>query len=444
MERAIVESSICEMLLDRATVEAEAITTNATLADDLGVPSYNMLVVRESLERMFSIFIADSDFDRLDRVSSIVDLVMEKHEVLNASVGPPSVPSSTPAPSIGGSSLGPDDTLITEIEIGMPLTGRNNLAETPLLREVGNLRWQHMSLVSGVLSKDVVDEDSERLYPTFFFVEVAFPQSRPMATYGENDTFTIVSTLRRYGISILDGEHFLFPGHWPRDKKIPFYRCEDSLDAGVPFVRLSNNFVKQWSGAAWLNKSRPVHPGFHRIREMSDPPDTYTESLLAKEAPGFFEIPETFTPLTPSGGVVVEYNIVPDRDLNGAGLLYFANYPMFLDIAERSTLRSLGELSFEEELIDLRTLLHRKSAYFSNAMSSDTLRINTKAWVENPYRAGVPDPNMAPIRLLLDYEMYRCSNERLMLKSSAKKIVLGRSLGETSLLERLQKSPGRP
>jgi hypothetical protein len=31
---------------------------------------------------------------------------------------------------------------------------------------------------------------------------------------------------------------------------------------------------------------------------------------------------------------------VPDRDLNGAGLVYFANYPMFLDICERDVLAS--------------------------------------------------------------------------------------------------------
>ena len=43
------------------------------------------------------------------------------------------------------------------------------------------------------------------------------------------------------------------------------------------------------------------------------------------------DVPTTYVPLT-LGPLEFDYRIVPDRDLNGAGLLYFANYPTFLDI----------------------------------------------------------------------------------------------------------------
>ena len=242
-----------------------------------------------------------------------------------------------------------------------------------MLREIGNLRWQHMSAIAEVPSKDVVDEAGDRLYPTFFYVEVVFPPSRPMATYGENDHLTVVSTLRRFGLSMLDGEHYLFPAHWPESRKHPPSTPEQALQEGVPYLRFSNSFVKQWRGAEWLKQSRPKNPGFNRIRELAEPPDSSAVLVQAKEKKRLLDVPTTYVPLT-LGPLEFDYRIVPDRDLNGAGLLYFANYPTFLDIAERKVLSSGRELSLGDALLDRRTLVHRKSAYLSNATSTDVLR----------------------------------------------------------------------
>jgi probable biosynthetic protein (TIGR04098 family) len=59
----------------------------------------------------------------------------------------------------------------------MPLTGRNNLAETPLLQYLGDQRWRHVSDLIGIPSRDIVDEAGERLYATFFYVEIEFPEA---------------------------------------------------------------------------------------------------------------------------------------------------------------------------------------------------------------------------------------------------------------------------
>jgi probable biosynthetic protein (TIGR04098 family) len=88
-----------------------------------------------------------------------------------------------------------------------------------------------------------------------------------------------------------------------------------------------------------LKKGRPAHPGFTRIPALAEPPDS---SVLTKQAEqnGRFGSPGAgWKPMT-EGPVQQEYRLIPDRDLNGAGLVYFANYPMFLDIAERAVLSS--------------------------------------------------------------------------------------------------------
>lgn len=436
MDRTQIRDKVTQIVRSIARIEIQGVESASHLHTDFGIDSLDLLVVRESIERTFDIFVADEEASYLHTVSGITDLVETKlsgnGEMMAA------IPETAPIRhTFGGRHLSSDNAFYADVEIGMHLTGRNNLAETPLLREIGQLRWEHLSAIVGVPSKDIIDEAAERLYPTFFFVDMAFPNSRPMAMYGENDRLTIVSTLRRFGVSFLDGEHFLFPAHWPADRKTAFATREQALRSEVPVIRMSNSFVKQWRGAEWLKRSRPVNPGFTRIPEMTEPPDSYAAVMQAKDELTFFKPAKEHIPITDST-LQSEYQIVPDRDLNGAGLLYFANYPIFLDIAERTLLRQTGALALEDDILDRRTLIHRRSAYLSNATSDDKLSMKVRAWIENPFTAQHPDPAAAPIRLLLNYEMYRASDERLMMISSARKIVFGRTFGDTKLLEPLR------
>lgn len=431
MDRASVEHRVRSILGTIAKLAPDAIDSEARVGRDLGLSSLDSLELRESLERAFSIYIPDSDVEYLDALSSIVTLVQTKSAGQQSAAGP----SSLPTPELRSTTTG-RDTLNVEFEIGMPHTGRNNLCEHALLRELGHLRWQHISAVTGVASRDVVDEEGERLYPTFYYAELGFPDAHPMSGYKENDVLTVAGTLQRFGRSILDGTYFLFPAEWPAYRKAPYTDPGQALQDGVGFVRLSNIFVKQWRGAGWLKQSRPAHPGFDRIVEIPSTPDSHDLIMQTQERGTFLDVPDGYVPLT-AGEREVVYEIVPDRDLNGAGLLYFANYPVFLDIAERQVLRDCGALSLSEDLIDRRTLQHRHIGYYSNAMANERLRIGVEAWLENPFLNGASDPQTAPLRLLLKYRMQRESDARLMLISSAKKVITGMTLGESGLLETL-------
>ena len=64
----------------------------------------------------------------------------------------------------------------------------------------------------GVPTRHIVDEAGERLYATFFYVEVAFPPDRPISSFGENDQFTVMSSVARYGTSMVDGIWYLYRG----------------------------------------------------------------------------------------------------------------------------------------------------------------------------------------------------------------------------------------
>ena len=140
-----------------------------------------------------------------------------------------------------------------------------------------------------------------------------------MGTFAENEQIRVICSLERFGGLMLDGTAILIPEERADDPLPAFVDPASALAAGNPVARLSNIFVKQFGGAEWLKKSRPGNPAFERIQEAPTPPDSYA-LVKAAERNGFFERPpDSFKPLT-AGPVPVEYRLVPERDLNGAGL----------------------------------------------------------------------------------------------------------------------------
>ena len=427
--------SILERILE---MRLESVGANAHLMNDLGADSWQYLEFRNELETAFRVTIPDSDVDRLSTMGDCAQLVSELLEPEIAEgpdpgLGGPREPRSCK----GGSYQGTDGALYTDLEVGMALTGRNHLAESPLLKFVGEIRWNHIAQFAGVPSRKLCDETGERLYATFYYVETLFPRQTPMAAFGENDRFTVVSTLRSFGNSILDGFHFFYPAGWPEEKKIPLLNGRNAADMGIPYVRTSNIFVKMLQGATWLKKSRPAQRGMDDIPRLAEVPDSYPRIKKAEEEDRFRLTPEAGSALTP-GKVRIEYQIEPDRDLNGVGLLYFANYPMILDIAERKCLRENARLPLSNDLLDLRTLVHRESAYLGNAHPSDSIDVWIEARIENPFLSGHPAPEMSPVRLFLDYQMFRRSDGRKIIISSAEKVIFGMTLEEAGLLDPLR------
>jgi len=141
-----------------------------------------------------------------------------------------------------------------------------------------------------------------------------------------------------------------------------------------------------------------------------------------------------------NGPVRREYRLIPDRDLNGAGLVYFANYPMFLDICERDVLLT-ANLALSEPLVDRRTLVYRRSAYLNNASSRETLLVDVEPWLELSHPGEHESTAKAqPFVMHINCRMYRRSDDRLMMVSTAQKVIAGASM-EDLPFARLLASP---
>ena len=378
--------------------------------DEQGIDSLHLIVLRERLQESLRVAFSDEEWGSLDTPASIAAAI---ERVTAAGLA---------TRTQSGASAAVDE----DLEIGMPLTGRNNLAETPLLQYLGDQRWRHVTRLTGVPSRDIADEDGHRLYATFFYVEIQFPPATPMAAFGENDRFRVVSTLTRFGTSMLDGVSYLIPeshAKWfARGAELPFDSLAEAVASGVPAVRMSNIFVRQFGGAEWLKKGRPADPRFTRIPASADPPDSYVSTKAAERDGAFERCAPPWIPMTGGHPVERDYHLVPDRDLNGAGLVYFANYPMFLDICERDVLRS-ARLPLSDDLLDRRTLIRRRSAYLNNASARDTIRIEIEPWVLAEPSASNSGTAHVDLLIHINSRMYRRSDERLMMVSTVLKVV---------------------
>lgn len=439
MASSAVELQVKEIVARLARVGIEKIDA-AKPASSYGIDSLGQLEFRELIERRFQVYLDDRTFTGFGSISELAAHIGARQSGLSSSsAGYGSEAnyrqSARDSAHPGKWRLTPSGVLYDEIEIGMSLTCLNNLAESPLLKYLGDLRWRHLSALTGVPSKQFADEQGHRLYPSFFYVEMAFPPHSPMAAYGENDRLKVAGTLKRYGGSMLDGHCYLLPSDYREQDEAPFDSITSAVAAGFPAVRLSNIFVEQHNGSEWLRTARPANPGFKTIPELALAPESYLTTKLAEKGDPLARAADSYVPMT-DGPVGVEYRLVVDRDFSSTGLVYFANYPIFLDICEREALAS-ARLPLTEEMLNRRTLVRRRSAYLNNASSRDTLVVEVSPWVENPFVTNHPAPEVAPIRLFINYRMYRKSDARLMMVSTAEKLIYGVPLSESPFFSEL-------
>ncbi len=393
----------------------------ARWADEYGIDSLQLLLLRELVESEFGVSFSDRMWVSFASLREVVEFcearggrARKPHAVVEAV----EAVDERLAELQGG-------VLYAPVEIGIPLTGRNHLAEGPLLQLLGDLRWNQIRRFSGVPANRILDEEGARIYPSFFYVDLAFPEDRPMAAFELDDCFEAACYLGRFGTSVLDGVSYLLP---------PGTR-DAAACAGAPRVRLSNVFVAQHNGAEWLRKSRPADAGFERIPTLPGEPTSIGLAKAAARDGCFSSPPSDYVRMAPQA-IRVRHALTPDRDLNGAGLVYFAHYPVFLDIAEREALRT-AELALAEELIDLRTVVRRQSAYLNNASARDTLLIEVEPWIRDPLRVRGLAAEDVPLRLWLNFRMYRESDQRLMMVSTVEKRIYQKTARDAPfLLER--------
>lgn len=288
------------------------------------------------------------------------------------------------------------------LRLGMPHTQSGGLGEQALLACTGDLRWVDIGAASGAPAAQHKDSEGRAVYASFYFAEVKDFPERGLAEFAPEDEIEIVSTMTRYGRTMLDGEHRLYrKGQLPAD--LP------AVLPSAPRVRLSNVFVCEGRGPDDLRITTPANANIEAIPASESEPDSYAIIRAARQAGRFYATPPTDVVALWEGVRTVVYPINPDRDVNGVGLIYFANYVTFMDFAERVTLEESGAYSAVD--LDGRTTLRRRIGYYGNAQRHDTLEIDVEA-----FRFTT-----RPGHLLLHHRIRRPADGRLIAVSTVEK-----------------------
>lgn len=289
----------------------------------------------------------------------------------------------------------------SQLRLGMPHTQAGGMSEVALLAHVGDLRWIDLGAASGVPASAHRDAEGHAVYASFYFVELSGFPAEGLGVYGPDDRLEIVSTLERFGRSMLDGGHFLYPANTlPADLPTAL--------PSAPRVRLSNVLVRRGGGADDLRITVPVNAQIENVPVSAEEPDSYQRIKEARRLGRFHDGPADATPLW-EGTRTVAYPINADRDINGVGLVYFANYVAFMDYAERNVLEASG--AFTPDALDGRRTCWRRIGFYGNALCHDVLLVDVEA-------LAAPGG-----RLVLHHRIRRQGDGRLIAVASAEKVL---------------------
>jgi probable biosynthetic protein (TIGR04098 family) len=282
--------------------------------------------------------------------------------------------------------------------LGMPHTISGAVGEIALLAHAQDLHWKEMGSLTGCPASRQVSATGEDVYASIFYVDLEAPPDRGLAAFGPDDTLEIEGTFGRYGPSMLDGTHRL-------------RALRDGPDGPAIRLRLSFVLVAMGAGPDDLRISVPANAAIERIPGLVEEPDSYRVARAAQAAGGLDAAPAGARALWDKPRTRT-YAINPDRDLNGVGLLYFANYVAFLDAAERDTLEA--EAGIPAARLDGRVTVQRRIAYYGNARSSDRLQVTVDCHAYD----GPPAE-----RLLVRHAVRRVSDGRLVALATATRLL---------------------
>jgi probable biosynthetic protein (TIGR04098 family) len=292
------------------------------------------------------------------------------------------------------------------LTLGLPHTNRWGLAEDALMKHAGHLQWSAIADTIGQPLSRLRTLDGGEVYATFYFVEDSFPDAAPIEGFQLDDTVRFRLALRAFKNLAVEG-------------RIEFDRAEhlkpgtdEPASRSHPSIRFGNIFITPRGGNSLLKVAAPANGDFSTFEPLPNDENPYQITREASTTHRLGIVPGDWI-AADGAGIEAFYAIDPDRDTNGAGLVYFANYFAFLESAERSA--SACNALPAVRSARARHLRIRRTAFYGNIDLADRLK-TTVSFFQSP-----ADPAIVGVR----YVMRRESDDVLICLSEAIKRCVG-------------------
>lgn len=278
------------------------------------------------------------------------------------------------------------------LRIGLPHTNRHGVAEHLFFAFAGQQQWDIIAEKLGSPLSKLRTKNGDEIYATFFSVELEFTPEYPRASFRLDDTLGFLYDVSAYKNLIIDGRTVFGPigeieslergaaGAGVEPRLLP-------AAEKLPKIRMSNILITPRMGNENLKIAPPAGVSFDAFSKL-DPKDPILSLNGRVEKAGkigYFEGPE-WSVAVPTGAEPFEYAIFPERDTNGAGLVYFANYIAFIHYAERARREAVAEaFGRKSERLEL---LKRHIVYTGNVSCDDSMLIASE-FFRDASRPGV-------------------------------------------------------
>lgn len=275
------------------------------------------------------------------------------------------------------------------VTIGMPHTNYNQLAEFLFLMQAGHFQWNSISRMLDVPLSRLRTLDGGEVYATYQYIEEDFPEDQSMCGFRLDDACVFLNVLRSFKNIAVDGRMlFARASDLPEGAEAKFGADPESWRGRFPYLRLANIFVTLGGENEFLKIGPPANVSFDAFPHLPNRENAYNIVRAAEQGEGFSTIGRDFSPADKRSDFTVTYAINPDRDTNGAGLVYFANYVAFMDYAERRAMLENAAEPFTPDQIERRTLGRREICYYGNVNVTDTLSIHVRTFRRGDAEAG--------------------------------------------------------
>lgn len=295
------------------------------------------------------------------------------------------------------------------LTLGLPHTNRWGLSEPALMQHAGHLHWSSIAATIGAPLSRLRTSAGGEVYATFYFIEEVFPDHTPIDNFQLDDTLRFRIAQRGFkGIAIEAQILFDRIARLPELAQDPAPVAPAAGRGIHPYVRFGNIFITPELGNRQLRVAAPANGDFSRFPVLPNDENPYQLTRTAQASGQLGLLDDRWEPCGGSpNGVDVPYAIDPDRDTNGAGLVYFASYFSFMDAAERTAAAACAAPDIRDA--DRRLVQSRRTAYYGNVEVTGRLRTRVS------FFRRADQPSLAGVR----FAIYRADDDVLICLSEA-------------------------
>ncbi len=312
--------------------------------------------------------------------------------------------------------------------VQMPhLAPGEKLSEVEFLKILAAYQWEAIARALGRRPSKIMSDGGERLYGSVIDTELCFAEGYGLERLGEDAEIHVYNRVRFFARKFVEG--FFVIDDQPVAPSV-LEKLEQRTDlpsAGLSWGCMTNAFIARAGENTRLKVFQPAGADELDLPELATPPFGISEQgrvqasgEIQSLAPG----DAGARPLVPVRSEPIVYTIVPESDLNGAGLVYFARYEAMMNYGERIFLMDRLERPLTRDFVAFLSTEHRKVFFFANASPSDSVEIHVSARLQSRGEFAQPAASTGlrvPLKILFRIDLYRSSDKMLMASSLVRK-----------------------